>query len=91
MLGFLYDCVNYGVQILVWLIIIRVLMSYFPHDPNKGVSSFIYSMTDPFYNMAGKILPMSLRAPLDFAPLVALVILEFLVRPALLYLVVALM
>ena len=91
MVGFLYDCVNYGIQILVWLIIIRVLMSYFPHDPNKGVSSFIYSMTEPFYHMAGKILPMALRAPLDFAPLVALAILELLVRPALLYLVAALM
>jgi len=90
-LAFLYDCVNYGTLILVWLIIIRVLISYFPHNPEKGVWSFVYSLTEPLYAMAGKILPMSLRAPLDFAPMVALVILEFIVRPVLLYLIVALM
>ena len=90
MVSFLYDCVNYGVQILVWLVIVRVFLSWVPHDPSNGIWSFVYSLTDPLYNLAGKVLPMSLRVPLDFAPMVALVILEFIVRPILLRLIVML-
>ena len=90
MLGFLLECVNVGVEVMVWLIIIRVFLSYVPHDPSKGVWNFIYSITEPLLSLAGRILPMSLRAPIDWSPMVALLVLQFLIRPALLRLVMLL-
>ena len=90
MVGFLYECVNFGIEVMVWMIIIRVFLSYIPHDPSKGLWSFIYSLTNPLFNIAGKVLPMSLRVPLDWSPMVALLVLQFLIRPILLKLVLLL-
>lgn len=90
MVSFLYECVNIGIEVMVWMIIIRVFLSYIRHDPTKGIWSFIYSLTDPLFNLAGRVLPMSLRAPLDWSPMVALIVLQFLIRPILLRLVLLL-
>ena len=87
MLGFLLECVNVGIEVMVWLIIVRVFLSYVPHDPSKGIWSFIYSVTEPHLSLAAKVLPMSLRTPIDWSPMVALLVLQFLIRPILLRLV----
>lgn len=87
MLGFLLECVNVGIEVMVWLIIVRVFLSYVPHDPSKGIWSFVYSVTEPLLSLAAKVLPMSLRAPIDWSPMVALLVLQFLIRPILLRLV----
>ena len=87
MLGFLLECVNVGIEVMVWLIIVRVFLSYVPHDPSKGIWCFVYSVTEPLLSLAAKVLPMSLRAPIDWSPMVALLVLQFLIRPILLRLV----
>lgn len=30
LVGFLYECVNFGIEVMVWMIIIRVFLSYIP-------------------------------------------------------------
>jgi len=87
LVGFIYQCVDLGIELLVWMIIVRVFLSYIPHDPSKSLWSFIYSLTNPLYELAGKVLPMSLRAPLDWSPMVALMVLQMIIRPLLLRLV----
>ena len=68
---------------MVWLIIIRVFLSYIPHNPYNAILRFIYEMTEPLMQLAARVLPNSLRAPLDFSPIVALLVLQFLIWPVL--------
>lgn len=79
----LYYICYYGIEVLVWLIIIRVFLSYIPHNPYNAILRFIYEITEPVLQLAAKVLPNSLKAPLDFTPIVALVVLQFLVWPIL--------
>ena len=79
----LYYICYYGIEVMVWLIIIRVFLSYLPHDPYAPIFRFIYEMTEPIMQLASRVLPNSLKAPLDFSPLVALLVLQFLVWPVL--------
>lgn len=68
---------------MVWLIIIRVFLSYIPHNPYNAILRFIYEMTEPLLQLSARILPAPLRAPLDFSPIVALLVLQFLLWPVL--------
>ena len=68
---------------MVWLIIIRVFLSYIAHNPYNAILRFIYEMTDPLMQLASRVLPNSLKAPLDFSPIVALLVLQFLLWPVL--------
>lgn len=86
-MAILIDLVHYGVQLMVWLIIIRVFLSYIPHNPYHPILKFIYEMTQPLLNAVGRFMPMSLQAPINFTPLVALLGLQYLIRPLLMALV----
>ena len=79
----LYYICYYGIEVLVWLIIIRVFLSYIPHNPYNAILRFIYEMTEPLMQLASRVLPNSLKAPLDFSPIVALLVLQFLLWPVL--------
>lgn len=79
----LMDLVHYAVQLMVWLIIIRVFLSYIPHNPSNVILKFIYDSTQPILNAVGRFMPLSLQAPINFTPLVALLGLQYLVRPLL--------
>lgn len=81
--------VNFMVEVLVWLIVIRCFLSFIPHNPYHPVFRFIYDMTDPILNFCGRFLPDSLKAPLDFTPWVALIGLQMLVLPLLMRLAAA--
>lgn len=80
----LASLVNVGIEVLVWLIIIRVFLSWIPHNPYNPILRFIYDMTEPMMNFVGRFMPDALRMPLDFTPIIVLLGLQFLVRPLLL-------
>ena len=63
---------------LNWLIIIRCVLSFIPHNPYNTILRFIYDMTDPILDLCGRFLPDALRAPLDFTPMVALLVIQLL-------------
>ena len=69
-----------AVWVLNWLIIIRCVLSFIPHNPYNTILRFIYDMTDPIFDLCGRILPESLRAPLDFTPMVALLVIQLLYK-----------
>ena len=77
----IFTIANYAIEVMVWLIIIRVFMSYFPHNPNNVVFKFIYETTQPVLNLFSKVLPASLQAPLDVTPMVSLLVIQLLVSP----------
>ena len=64
-------------QVYSWLIIVRILLSWV-HIPLYQITTFIYDMTQPYLKIFRKILPVSPNMPLDFSPVIALLVLQLL-------------
>lgn len=61
-------------QVLTWLVIIRVLLSWVQHDPYHPVFRFIYEVTEPVLRPFRRLMPRG--AMVDFSPIVALLALQ---------------
>lgn len=57
-------------QVFDWLIIIRVLLSWIPHNPYNPVLKFIYEITEPVLAPFKKII--GIRPGIDFSPIIAI-------------------
>lgn len=68
--------VRIAFDVYYWLIIVRVLLSWIPHDPYKPIFRFIYEVTEPALAPFRKL--MSRRMMIDFSPLFALIALQIL-------------
>jgi len=73
-----------------FLIFIRVIMSWFPMDRSSPVIVLLYRVTDPviipcreiYYSILG-LFGMDARSmPLDFSPIIAYLVVDWLVRTA---------
>lgn len=58
------------------LILVRVISSYFPHNPNGTVFRFVYDVTEPILGPLRRLIPVPRTMPLDFSPIVAYLLLE---------------
>lgn len=70
------------VQILDWAIFIRCILSFFP-DFNNRFTYLVYVVTEPILTPCRKLLErleFTRTLPFDFAPLLAFLILGFLLR-----------
>lgn len=76
MLTFLVLAIRYAFEVYYILIIANCLLSWFPNI-NRGnpLVRFIYETTEPFLRLFRSILPMSPRFPIDFSPIVAILVL----------------
>ncbi len=63
-------------DILSFLIIVKVLMSWFPHRPHNAVFDFITEVTNPVLSLAKKVTPPI--GMIDLSPIIALVALDLL-------------
>lgn len=63
-------------DILSFLIIVRVLLSWFPNRPHHAVFDFILETTQPVMRVARKITPKI--GMLDLSPVIALLALDLL-------------
>lgn len=66
--------VRVAFEVLNWLIIIRVFLSWFRHDPYHPVIRFIYEITEPFLVLFRRLLPP--RGGIDFSPIIAILVLQ---------------
>ena len=80
---FLEIFVDYLIQILILLIIVRILLSWFRSPPRGKMVRFIVDTTDPLLNLAKKITPKT--GMLDLSPIIAVIGLE-LIRSGIFYL-----
>lgn len=77
--------VNYLTQILIVMILIRVILSWFRGSQmNNKLANFIIQSTDPILNLAKKITPR--LGPLDISPIIAVVGLEI-IREVIFYII----
>lgn len=66
-------------QVIYFLILIRILLSWFPVDRNGGIVNIIYSLTEPilgpFKAMIDKS-PIGGGMMIDFSPVIALFVMN---------------
>ncbi|MGI6555531.1 MAG: YggT family protein [Bacillota bacterium] len=78
-MAILYQVIRIAVELMEWLIIARVLLSWVNVGPNNQIAVFIYEMTEPILKPIRSAMPRG-SLPLDFSPLIAIILLEFLQR-----------
>lgn len=74
----IYLFLRTAVSVLNFLILARCVLSFIPHDPYNSILRYVYEITDPILGPCSRLLPESLRYPLDFTPVVALMLLQVL-------------
>lgn len=63
-------------DVYYWLIIIRVFLSWIPHDPYKPLFRFIYETTEPLLAPIRRLIGR--RMMIDFSPIFAILFLQLL-------------
>ena len=63
--------------VYMWIIIARALISWVNPDPYNKIVIFLYRVTDPVLRPIRRIIPRH-SLPIDFAPLIVLLIIIFL-------------
>ena len=61
--------VNLVFEVLVWLIVIRCILSFVPHNPTQSLIRFVYDITEPVMAPFRKLTPSA--GGLNFYPIVA--------------------
>jgi len=78
----LFRLVNFVFDLLMLLIIARVVISWIRPDPYNQLVRFIYESTEsmlaPIREGIATLIPSSRNMPLDFSPIVAIILLRLL-------------
>ena len=74
----IYLFLRAAVSVLNFMIIARCFLSFIPHDPYNSILRYVYEITDPILTPCSRLLPEALRYPLDFTPVVALLLIQLL-------------
>ena len=69
--------IYYGATIYVWIVVIRVLLTWINPNPYTPVMRFLSRVTDPLLNWARRAMPLTLGG-LDFSPILAILMLNLL-------------
>ena len=72
----LYTIINNTFQLIQMLIMIRVLLSWIPHDPYSQFIYAIYRITDIVLQPIRDLLPLS-NSRIDFSPIIAFFLIDF--------------
>jgi YggT family protein len=69
-------------QVYIWLLIARLLLSWFPNPPDalRPVYAFLYTITEPVLRLVRPLVPplrMGMTA-LDLSPIIVFVVLQIL-------------
>ncbi len=66
--------VDIAFQVLIWLVIIKVLLSWVRHDPNNPIIKFIYDITGPIMRPFYNIVPA--MGGIDFSPIIVIFVIS---------------
>ena len=77
LLGALATVIGLVLNIYMWLIIARAILSWVNPDPYNPIVRFLYNVTEPVLNAIRRHLPVYFGG-IDFAPMVVILIIIFL-------------
>jgi YggT family protein len=69
--------IHYVLQIYMWLVIARAVISWVNPDPYNPIVSFLYQATEPVLYRIRRLLPFGMM-PIDISPIIVFVIIMFL-------------
>tara|TARA_Y100001970_G_C14010068_1_gene737926 strand:+ start:348 stop:596 length:249 start_codon:yes stop_codon:yes gene_type:complete len=65
------------IEIIYWLIIARVFLSWIPINLSHQIKKILYNLTEPLLDIFRKIIP-PFKSGIDLSPMLALIILKIL-------------
>jgi len=77
----LVQIIRVAFEVLDWLIIARVLLSWFRPNPYHPIVRFIYEITEPVLTPFRRLMPKGMVA-VDLSPIIALLVLQLVERLA---------
>ncbi|MFA5100204.1 MAG: YggT family protein [Candidatus Omnitrophota bacterium] len=66
-----------AVNVFIWLIVIRAIVSWVSVDPFNPIVQFLNKATDPLLYPIRRMLPFSLKWGIDISPIIAVLALIF--------------
>jgi len=66
--------INIAFQILIMIIFIRVILSWFPHNPYNPLIKIIYQISNPILNPIRNIIPPI--GGMDISPIIVIFIIQ---------------
>lgn len=67
-----------ALKVYKWLVIVRCVISFFPHNPYQPIIKFIYDVTEPLMAPFRRLLPAT--AGIDFSPMLLFFVILLLER-----------
>jgi YggT family protein len=68
--------INWGIELLILLVVLSSVLSWFRPDPRNPVVKIVYGIVEPLLHPVRTILPSA--GGLDFSPMIVILILWFL-------------
>lgn len=75
MIAYIFNFVHFAFEIYYILVLANILLSWFPIVRGNAITTFIYEMTEPYLRIFRRMLPISPRMPIDFSPILAIIVL----------------
>lgn len=72
--NFLISAVDMAFRIYSWIIFVRIILSFIPHNPYHPVIRFIYEITEPVLAFFRRFIPPV--GMIDFSPIVVFLVIE---------------
>ncbi|HWP98038.1 MAG TPA: YggT family protein [Syntrophomonadaceae bacterium] len=68
------DLLMTALEVLKWLVVVRCLLSYIPHNPYQPIIKFVYDVTEPFMAPFRRIIPLA--GAVDFSPILLFFVIQ---------------
>ncbi|HBH0610846.1 TPA: YggT family protein [Clostridioides difficile] len=77
-MGTIRIALYYLLDIIAWMIVIKSLMTWFPNGRQSKIFDILENLTEPIEGSIRSIMYKYTNGPIDFSPLIAIVLLMFL-------------
>ncbi len=77
-MGTIRIALYYLLDIIAWMIVIKSLMTWFPNGRQSKIFYILENLTEPIEGPIRSIMYKYTNGPIDFSPLIAIVLLMFL-------------
>lgn len=77
-MGTIRIALYYLLDIIAWMIVIKSLMTWFPNGRQSKIFEILENITEPIEGPIRSIMYKYTNGPIDFSPLIAIVLLMFL-------------
>lgn len=75
-ISMVFTFVQFAFEAYYMMILANILLSWFPGVKPNAITNFIYEMTEPFLKLFRGIIPISPKFPIDFSPILAIIVLS---------------